>query len=222
MAYKFYFGKTLLPVAPSKLQLKINGTNKTCTLIGDGEINILKSPKLTDISFDILIPSVKYGFATYKNNKFRSSAHYLETFEKLMVEKKPFQFIVTRTLPNGKGLYDTNMKVSLEDYTITEDADEGFDCIISVKLKQYRDYGTKTCKITKDKNTKVDKKRSKGVNEPSGGTTYTVVKGDCLWNIAKKYYGDGTKYPVIAEANKDKIKTPNLIYPGQVLTIPKI
>ena len=71
MAYKFYFGKTLLPVAPSKLQLKISGANKTCTLINDGEINVLKSPKLTEISFDVLIPSVKYSFAEYKNNKFK-------------------------------------------------------------------------------------------------------------------------------------------------------
>ncbi len=51
-------------------------------------------------------------------------------------------------------------------------------------------------------------------------TTYTVVKGDCLWNIAKKFYGRGAQYVKIYNANKDKIKNPNLIYPGQVLTIP--
>lgn len=50
--------------------------------------------------------------------------------------------------------------------------------------------------------------------------TYTVKKGDCLWNIAKKYYGKGSEYPKIYNANKDKIKDPNKIYPGQVLTIP--
>ena len=51
--------------------------------------------------------------------------------------------------------------------------------------------------------------------------TYVVVKGDCLWNIAKKFYGSGAQYTRIYNANKDKIKNPNLIYPGQVLTIPK-
>lgn len=50
--------------------------------------------------------------------------------------------------------------------------------------------------------------------------SYTVKKGDCLWNIAKKYYGDGNKYTKIYNANKDKIKNPNLIYPGQSLKIP--
>ena len=51
--------------------------------------------------------------------------------------------------------------------------------------------------------------------------TYTVKSGDCLWNIAKKYYGSGSSYTKIYEANKGTIGgNPNLIYPGQVLTIP--
>lgn len=55
----------------------------------------------------------------------------------------------------------------------------------------------------------------------TSGDTYTVVKGDCLWNIAKKFYKKGALYTKIYNANKDKIKNPNLIYPGQVLIIPK-
>ena len=51
-------------------------------------------------------------------------------------------------------------------------------------------------------------------------TTYTVKSGDCLWNIAKKYLGDGSRYTEIYNLNKDKIKNPNLIYPNQVLTLP--
>jgi nucleoid-associated protein YgaU len=51
--------------------------------------------------------------------------------------------------------------------------------------------------------------------------TYTVVRGDCLWNIAKKdyIYNDPFEWPRIYEANKDKIKDPDLIYPRQVFTI---
>lgn len=55
----------------------------------------------------------------------------------------------------------------------------------------------------------------------TGSENYTVVKGDCLWNIAKKFYGSGAQYTKIYNENKDKIKNPNLIYPGQVLIIPK-
>lgn len=60
-----------------------------------------------------------------------------------------------------------------------------------------------------------------GMAKVSSNDTYTVVKGDCLWNIAKKFYNKGGAYTNIYNANKDIIKNPNLIYPGQVLIIPK-
>lgn len=51
---------------------------------------------------------------------------------------------------------------------------------------------------------------------------YEVKKGDTLSKIAKEYYGDMMKYPVIFEANKPMLTSPDLIYPGQVLRIPKL
>jgi nucleoid-associated protein YgaU len=51
---------------------------------------------------------------------------------------------------------------------------------------------------------------------------YTVQRGDSLSKIAKRYYGNAMKYPVIFEANREVIKDPDLIYPGQVLRIPKL
>lgn len=50
--------------------------------------------------------------------------------------------------------------------------------------------------------------------------TYTVKRGDCLWNIAKKFYGNGAMYTKIYDANTNKIAEPDLIYPGQVFVIP--
>jgi len=49
---------------------------------------------------------------------------------------------------------------------------------------------------------------------------YTVVSGDSLSKIAKEYYGNAMKYPVIFEANKPMLSHPDKIYPGQVLRIP--
>lgn len=49
---------------------------------------------------------------------------------------------------------------------------------------------------------------------------HVVKKGDTLWGIAKMYYGNGSQYVKIYEANKDKIKNPNLIYPQQKFLIP--
>ena len=50
--------------------------------------------------------------------------------------------------------------------------------------------------------------------------TYTVVAGDSLSKIAKKIYGNAGRWKEIFEANKDTIKNPDLIHPGQVLKIP--
>lgn len=51
---------------------------------------------------------------------------------------------------------------------------------------------------------------------------YIVQPGDSLSKIAKNYYGNAMKYPEIFEANREVIKDPDLIYPGQKLRIPKI
>jgi nucleoid-associated protein YgaU len=53
---------------------------------------------------------------------------------------------------------------------------------------------------------------------PPAARTYTVVSGDTLWAIAERFYGDGSKYQVIADASG--ISNPDLIHPGQQLTIP--
>jgi nucleoid-associated protein YgaU len=57
---------------------------------------------------------------------------------------------------------------------------------------------------------------------PAAARTYTVVAGDSLSKIAKREYGDAKKWPAIFEANRDKIKDPDLIHPGQVLTLPNL
>ncbi len=67
----------------------------------------------------------------------------------------------------------------------------------------------------------VDDKMTTAVPEPEA-KFYTVVSGDSLSKIAKKYYGDAMKYNEIFEANKPMLKDVNKIYPGQVLRIPNL
>ena len=59
-------------------------------------------------------------------------------------------------------------------------------------------------------------------NPQPEGQFHTVVSGDTLGKIAKTYYGNAMKYMAIFEANKPMLKNPDLIYPGQVLRIPKL
>ncbi len=54
----------------------------------------------------------------------------------------------------------------------------------------------------------------------AGGSTVVVLQGNSLWRIARRLYGEGLAYTVIYEANKDSIKNPDLIYPGQVFSVP--
>lgn len=67
----------------------------------------------------------------------------------------------------------------------------------------------------------VDDRMSVAVEEPKA-QFHTVVSGDYLSKISKKYYGDAMKYNVIFEANKPMLTDPDKIYPGQVLRIPVI
>ena len=221
-----YFDKCLFPVTPEKISIKINGNNKTVNLINEGEINILKKAGLTDIEFEAEIPQVKHPYAVYKNG-FKEAGYFFDIFEGLKTGKKTFQVIVCRKTPVGKKLLNTNMKVSLEDYKILEDANNGFDFKVKFNLKQYRDYGTKTVNIKvskskpKPKASKEPKRVTNNFLKPMTTKTYKVVLGDCLWKIAKRFYGSGAKYTVIYNANRGVIGgNPNLIYPGQVLTIP--
>ncbi len=147
MAYDLYLGKMLMPVTPSKIQMSIKNQNKTLTLIDDGEINLLKEAGLTTIQFTLLIPQVSYPFARYGGSGFVAAKTYLDYFEQLKKAKEPFQFIVSRCMPKGKRLFDTNLSVGLEEYTVKEDAGNGFDLEVSITLRQYRHYATKTLSI---------------------------------------------------------------------------
>jgi len=50
--------------------------------------------------------------------------------------------------------------------------------------------------------------------------TMTVVPGDSLWRLSHRSLGGGERYAIIYQANREQIRNPNLIYPGQVLVLP--
>ncbi len=187
--YSFYLDRILLPVAPSKLSIGFKSHNKTLNLMNDGEINILKDPGLLDISFDVLIPNTKYPFSIYESG-FELADKYIEKINKLKTDKKPFQFIVTRTKPDGIPIFNTNIKVSLEEYEMSEDAEEGFDIMLSIKLKQYKAYSTKIVKIEKAKE---DTPKVEVIQERESDPKEIMIGSDVIVNgvLHRDSYGKG-------------------------------
>lgn len=214
MAYDFYLDGLRLPFAPGKLSLQIKNQNETVTLLNEGEVNLLKTPGLTEAEFEFTLPQSPYPFA----DPLQDAAVFLERLEALKTKKKPFQFLVSRASPSGRLLFDTNLTVSLEEYAITEDAENGLDLTVSVRLKQYRPFGIKTAAVQKQegKPPKLETSLVRPVSKIPA-KTYTVQSGDCLWNICKKELGDPLQYPRIAQING--ISNPNRIMPGQVIQL---
>lgn len=231
--YEFYLDDLLLPVAPESVDTKISNQNKTVTLINEGEINLLKSPGLTEISFTAFIPGVKYPWARYQRISASQIWHpikYLNKLEELKNSLEPFTFLIFREW-HGKTDKDfkTNIRVTLESYTIKEAAKNGEDIMVDIKLKQYKPFGTKTITI-KQETAEAASEREAPSNPPK---SYTVDYGDTLGGIAQKTMGDGTKWPKIYELNKAAIEDAavkaghesamngNIIVPGTVIKIPQ-
>lgn len=239
--YHFFIDDLELPYAPSKLKITTGSKNKTVDLISGGEINIPKSPKLTEIEFDIELPRGRqYAFA----NTLVSSKVYTDHFEKLMVTKTPARLVITRPNPflDGatgiggtiKDFESTVLSATLEGYKMEEDADNAYDIKVSLKFRQYDQYGTVSETIPNNSNPSNPNKQP--VSNPTKpvvkNETYTVKSGDTLWNISKKFYGTSDKWKTIYDANKTLIEKTaqkhgrksssngHYIYPGTKLIIP--
>lgn len=189
--YSIYLDKVLLPIAPKSIKIGFSSQNKTLNLINHGEINMLKDPGLLDIEFDAMLPNTKYPFAVYKDG-FKKADKFIDEINKLKMDKKPFQFIVTRTRPDGTPLFNTNIKVSLEEYEINEDAEEGFDVILSIKLKQYKPYSTKKIKIEKSKD-EDNKQEAKVEEKREADESKIMIGSDVIVNgrLHRDSYGKG-------------------------------
>lgn len=204
-----------LPVNPEQIEISRKQAVQTYDILKYGQIAIPTHLELTEYSFECEFPKEAYSYVETPN-EFKNSNYYLSHFQFWRKKLVPVRFIVT----NGKS-DEINTLVLIEDLKIIEKAGEEGDKYVSFSLREYKPYGKRVPLTLDPTKTSVAKDTiaTESTNPKSKGT-YVVQKGDTLWGIAKKHYGNGAKYTIIYEANKDKIKNPNLIYSGLQLTIP--
>lgn len=223
--YAIFFDKDKetyrLPVNPEELSISTSQAIEKYEVLKLGQIAVPSHMQLREYSFEVELPHKNLFYVETKGG-FKSAAVYLDIFEKWRDSKEPIRFLAGMTTSGyklAKGHIDTY--VLIEELSIKEKAGEEQDKYVSFKLVEYKNYAKrlKVKEVDDSSGKKSNQNKSESINPKSTGF-YIVKKGDTLWSIAKKYYGNGTKYTKIYEANKSKIKNPSMIQPGQKLVIP--
>lgn len=218
MSYSVYFKygnkKYKLPVNPEEIKRSRTLNVETFQVLKTGEVSIPSHCSLEEFSFEAEFPSTDYH---YVESGARADADYYEKmFKKAQKNKKPIRFIASNGITD-----DISVMVLVKSVEAIERAGEEGDKYLAFTLLEYK-AATKRYVAVQTASAIVKQEEAPATQASPAvaeNKTHTVVSGDTLWALAKKYYSDGNQYPKIATANPS-IKNPNLIYVGQVLTIP--
>lgn len=203
--------KIQLPVLPESFKVKNGSKNDSINIAGLGEITIMQGRPALQFSFSSFFPATR--FPGIQVSSITKPLTLIEKINSWKAGDKPVHFIATAC---GVDIFAT-----IESFDYEEDGGDPGTYQYSITLKEYREITVRQVTVDVPKQTATVKKEELRVDNTVQPKTYTVKSGDCLWNIAKKYYGNGSQYTKIYNANKGVIGgNPNLIYPGQVLTIP--
>lgn len=202
-----------IPVLPAKLNVSSPGKNERVTVLELGEVLLLRKKGLRILSWESFFPVSK---APYTVGQIRDPVSIVQAIQKARDHKSPVRFLIT-----GTDL-DCNLRMGIDSFEYEERSGELGDLYYTIKLYEWKDISPKRIVLPEKKEEPAKTKEPERPGKPEQTSkTYTVKPGDCLWNIAKKFYGKGSDYTKIYNANKGKIgSNPNLIYPGQVFTIP--
>ncbi|MCD8090004.1 MAG: LysM peptidoglycan-binding domain-containing protein [Clostridiales bacterium] len=200
-----------LPLPPDKMTTKLKGNTKVIDLVNSGEITVLKDIGLREISFRVLLPKDEtVGISAVS---FNPPIYFLSLFRNIVADRKPLRLIILRDLPDGTSIFNGDINLSIDSYTVTENGGEEGDFYVDLNFKEYRSPEAAAAEISSSGETKEETVRE----TKKTAETYTVVSGDCLWNIAKAQLGSGEKYRELAKLNG--LSYPYNILPGQVLKL---
>nr|DAN54172.1 MAG TPA: tail assembly protein [Caudoviricetes sp.] len=196
--YIFYIDKVLLPVAPSSVNISHKNMNSIINLINDAEFNMLKQEGLQEISFKFMLPSQRYPFARYLGF-YQKPSYFLNKLKNLKKRAKPFQLIIIRNYPNSAQAYfNTNLKVSLEDFSVEENAEEGMDVYVEIKLKEFIDPRPKQYIANADGTVSTQNQRWTDKVE---SRIKEMKYGDKIWQVIRRETGGLDQLETVMEIN---------------------
>lgn len=202
------------PVLPEKLDVKSNGKNDRVNVLGLGEVLILRKKGLREVSFESLFPAQDAPFVT---GGIIPPIDAVRAIQAARDAREPVRFLIA-----GTDL-DVNVQMGVESFSYDERFGEIGDIYFTIKLSEWKNYAAKKIVLPEpeaEPEATVEEVRA-GEPEAPKSASYTVKSGDSLWAVAKRVYGNGARWKDIYNANKSVIgSNPNLIYPGQVFTIP--
>lgn len=202
--------KIQFPVLPETFEVSFGNTNKTVDISGLGEIVILQDRAAIEVSWDSFFPATK--FPGVQVDSLTPPKTLLKTICEWKSSDKPVHIILTGT--------DVNFFAAIQSIQPSEEGGDPDSIYYKIKLKEYREVKVRQVQVNITTKVATVSSQASRTDNRVQEKTYTVKSGDCLWNIAKSLLGSGSRYTEIYNLNKDKIKNPNLIYPGQVLRIP--
>lgn len=203
-----------IPVLPEKIEISYPEKNDTIYVYGVGEVTIKKHPGAFVMKWSSFFPAVECQGCISNPKKPKEC---LDFMKKVMKIEKPTKIVYT----GGACRLSSQCTIKFE---ASEEGGDPGTIHYSITITEYKKTTIRKLKVKKKKGKKKAKvkKTSNRTSSKGKASKYTVKKGDCLWNIAKKFYGKGSKSTVIYNANKKVIgSNPNRIHSGQVLTIPK-
>lgn len=190
----------VLPVNPATAEYKAPSANNKVNLLNLGEVAIPGHRGLVTVSLQSFFPAPASPFSRLAD---RTPEEYIATLRRWKDSGKPVRLIVSGTQVNLMMLIDA----------LTYGYREGSgDINYTIELTEYRELNVPAVRV---------QEQPKRPDTRAAAKTHTVVRGDTLWGIAKRYYGDGAKWRTIYNANKAVVgSNPDLIFAGQRLVIP--